>query len=162
MGEKNTKRVDFDPFADTTDLIGAVRDPEKVIASEGRKSVKEQAQKVIAIEKPITKTISLGNQPKRQEQTAILKFKVPKSDYDAAKGIIRNLEIELESRVDLSNVGRAWLTRFITSEKELMDAAKNHHPLKTPNSRNEAEIAEVDHAMAEIQSIAFRRAKPIK
>jgi len=53
------------------------------------------------------------------------------------------------------------LTVF-TAEKELMEAAKHQQKLKTPNSHDPLQIAEVDHTLAVIQSVAFRRADPVK
>jgi hypothetical protein len=92
----------------------------------------------------------------------ICKFKVPKSEYVNVRRILHELQDELGARIDLANLGRGWLTRLITAEKELLDAARQQEKLKTPNPRNPLELADIDHAMALIQSIAFRRADPIK
>ena len=87
-----------------------------------------------------------------------ISFEVSRSDYTQAKRIVSMLEDELHARIDLSNLGRGWLTRLITAEKEVIDAARQQDKLKTPNPRNPLEVAEVDHAMTVVQSVAFRRA----
>lgn len=97
-----------------------------------------------------------------KEENVVFKFSVPRSDFVAAKRIVGILENELNARVDLSNLGRGWLTRLITAEKEIIEAAKHQQKLKTPNSRDPLQIAEVDHALAVIQSVAYRRSDPIK
>ncbi len=97
-----------------------------------------------------------------KEEFVTLKFKVARSDYAQAKKILAALEEELRARIDISNLGRGWITRLITAEKEILDAARNQEKLKTPNSRNPLEVAEVDHAMTIIQSVAFRRAEPVR
>lgn len=99
---------------------------------------------------------------KPNEEFAIFKFKVPRSDYLQAKKIVSQLEDERHARIDLSNLGRGWLTRLITAEKEVIDAARQEEKLKTPNPRNPLEVAEVDHAMTVIQSVAFRRAGVVR
>ena len=99
--------------------------------------------------------------PEREEYV-ICKFKVPKSDYQRVKRLLTALEEELDARIDLSNIGRGWITRLITAEKELLDAARGREKLKTPNPRDPLEVAEVDHAMAIIQSSAFRRAQALQ
>jgi hypothetical protein len=97
-----------------------------------------------------------------KEEFLTFKFKVPRSDYLQAKRILALLEEELGARIDLANLGRGWLTRLITAEKEILEAAKHQERLKTPNPRNPLEVAEVDHAMTVIQSVAFRRAAAVK
>jgi hypothetical protein len=97
-----------------------------------------------------------------KEEFLTFKFKVPRSDYMHAKRILSLLEEELGARIDLTNLGRGWLTRFITAEKEILEAARHQERLKTPNPRNPLEVAEVDHAMTVIQSVAFRRAAAVK
>ena len=72
------------------------------------------------------------------------------------------LENELNARIDLSNLGQGWLIRLITSEKELLEAAKHQQKLLTPNSRDPLQLAEFDHSMAVVQLVAFRRADPVK
>ena len=83
----------------------------------------------------------------QKEDSVVFKFNVPRSDYVAAKRIVSMLENELNARIDLSNLGRGWLTRLMTLEKELLEAAK-HPKLRTPNSRYPLQVAEVDHSMA--------------
>jgi hypothetical protein len=78
------------------------------------------------------------------------------------KRLLAALEEELDARIDLSNIGRGWITRLITAEKEVLEAARGREKLKTPNPRDPLEVAEVDHAMAIIQSSAFRRAKVLQ
>jgi hypothetical protein len=99
--------------------------------------------------------------PEREEYV-ICKFKVPKSDYQRVKRLLAALEEELDARIDLSNIGRGWITRLITADKELLEAARGHEKLKTPNPRDPLEVAEVDHAMATIQASAFRKAKVLQ
>ncbi len=99
---------------------------------------------------------------RHNEEFVTFKFKVPRSDYAQAKRIVSMLEDELHARIDLSNLGRGWLTRLITAEKEIIDAARQQEKLKTPNPRNPLEVAEVDHAMTVVQSVAFRRATALK
>ena len=99
---------------------------------------------------------------RHNEEFVTCKFKVPRSDYIQAKKIVSLLEEELHARIDLSNLGRGWLTRLITAEKEVIDAARQQEKLKTPNPRNPLEVAEVDHAMTVLQSVAFRRAAAIR
>jgi hypothetical protein len=97
-----------------------------------------------------------------QEEFVTFKFKVPRSDYIQAKKIVSILENELHARIDLSNLGRGWLTRLITAEKEVIDAARQQEKLKTPNPRNPLEVAEIDHAMTVVQAVAFRRATVVR
>jgi len=106
--------------------------------------------------------IEKKQEQKRTEDLVTFKFKVSRSDYKQAKDILAELERELGARIDLSNLGRGWITRLITAEKEIIDAARQQEKLKTPNSRNPLEVAEVDHAMTVIQSVAFRRATPVR
>ncbi len=56
--------------------------------------------------------------PKEREEYVICKFKVPKSDYQRVKRLLAALEEELDARIDLSNIGRGWITRLITADKE--------------------------------------------
>ena len=71
------------------------------------------------------------------------------------------MERQTDSKIDLSSLGRGWVTRFITSEKELIDAGRVEGNLKTPNRRDALEMSEFKHAMARIQARAFRRAGEI-
>lgn len=100
--------------------------------------------------------------PPEREAFVICKFKVPKADYQRVKRLLATLEETLDARIDLSNIGRGWITRLITAEKELLEAARGHDKLKTPNPRDPLEVAEVDHAMAIIQSSAFRKAQVLQ
>jgi hypothetical protein len=101
------------------------------------------------------------SEPER-EAFVICKFKVSKSDYQRVKRLLATLEEMLDARIDLSNIGRGWITRLITAEKEVIDAARGHEKLKTPNPRDPLEVAEIDHAMAIIQSVAFRKTQVLQ
>ena len=68
----------------------------------------------------------------------------------------------MDVKLNFSHLFRGWITRVITAEKELLDAARNHPSAKTPNTRNKVEVADMDYALAQIQATAFRRAKAIK
>jgi hypothetical protein len=166
---------EYNPLDDSQDLISRVMTGKGAQIHEERAAAKKEelarsAEKVVELRKPI-QNLSDDKQEKVEqtqksaslkEEAVVFKFSVPRSDFVAAKRIVGMLEGELNARVDLSNLGRGWLTRLITAEKEIMEAAKHQQKIKTPNSRDPLQIAEVDHALAVIQSVAFRRAEPVK
>ena len=165
MGERLPKKnKEYNPLDDTRQLIGSVLSPTS--QEEHEEPPQPEALTTSVGPRPaILKEAERVPQPQaapKKEEMVICKFKVPKTDYLEFKRIMQKLEIELGCNLDISNIGRAWLTRFITAEQELADAAVKQEKLKTPNTRNPLEIAEIDHAMATIQSVAFRRAKPIR
>lgn len=160
---------EYNPLDDSLDLIS------RVVSGQGNQTAEQKplipkteimkpSENIVAlrrsppdaIEGKLQKTVSL------KEETVVFKFSVPRSDFVAAKRIVLMLEETLEARVDLSNLGRGWLTRLVTAEKEIMEAAKHQQKLKTPNPRDPLQITEVDHALAIIQSVAFRRAEPVR
>jgi hypothetical protein len=174
MGDRRpVGEIEFNPLGDAADLISQVTVREKprtevveepapqetVVAPTTQKVVKLKAQQ--AAKEPLAgKKKQIEEDPLKD--FVICKFKVPRSDYMAAKKIVAQLEDELNARIDLSNLGRGWLTRLITAEKEVIEAARHQEKLKTPNSRNPLEVAEVDHVMSVVQSVAFRRAEPVR
>ena len=174
MGDRRPAgEVEFNPLGDAADLISQVtarevsradvveeRLPQKdIVAPPPKEIVKFKAQEK-AIEPSDEKKKGIEEDPLKD--FVICKFKVPRSDYVAAKKIVAQLEEELNARIDLSNLGRGWLTRLITAEKEVIEAARHQEKLKTPNSRNPLEVAEVDHVMSVVQSVAFRRAELVR
>lgn len=182
MGDKRpVGEVEYNPLGDVSALIGkVVSHPGSNAAQNFRVKEEPSLLKPIQTKKP-ENIVSLEEVPKKKEikneptgervsetstesseEFVTFKFKVPKSDYQQAKKLAARLEEELGGRIDLSNLGRGWITRFITAENEILDAARNQSKLRTPNSRNRLEVAEIDNAMTVIQSIAFRRAAPLK
>ncbi len=162
---------EFNPLDDSADLISQVvgGSSQKPYShqKQGSQPLQETSfqpnQKVIEIKEIIRDEPTKYEIEKSQkEESVVFKFNVPRSDYIAAKKIVAMLEEELNARIDLSNLGRGWLTRLITSEKEILEAAKHQQKLRTPNSRDPLQVAEVDHSMAVVQSVAFRRAAPVK
>ena len=166
---------EYSPLDDSVDLISSVinntsatepiaRKPQPVVIAPTIR--KEKVVPVVRKPEPIFEkggeSAALHSEARRNEEFVTCKFKVPRSDYIQAKKIASLLEDELHARIDLSNLGRGWLTRLITAEKEILDAARQQEKLKTPNPRNPLEVAEVDHAMTVVQSIAFRRAGVVK
>ena len=167
MGERRpTGEKEFNPLDDSINLISSVLGGEGTQA----KAVQRELGQPVEVTKltPMRANSSSKKEEEFRESTTskeefvTVKFKVPRSEYAQAKKILSLLEEELQARLDLSNLGRGWITRFITAEKELLDVAKNQEKLKTPNSRNPLEVAEIDHAMAVLQSVAFRRAQPVR
>lgn len=174
MGDRRPAgEKEFNPLGDAADLISQVTVREKprtevveepvpqktIVAPTTQKVVKLKAQQPVK-EPTVEKKKQIEEDPLKD--FVICKFKVPRSDYMAAKKIVAQLEDELNARIDLSNLGRGWLTRLITAEKEVIEAARHQEKLKTPNSRNPLEVAEVDHVMSVVQSVAFRRAEPVR
>ena len=163
---------EFNPLDDSADLISQVvsgnsnNQPlqKREVPQAFQERVAQPKQKIIEIKKTdIIEDASKSEIEKSQkEDSVVFKFNVPRSDYVAAKRIVTMLENELNARIDLSNLGRGWLTRLITAEKELLEAAKHQQKLRTPNSRDPLQVAEVDHSMAVVQSVAFRRSAPVK
>ena len=168
MGERRPKgEKEYNPLDDAAGLIGdvlsgVVTEPEakpkihmapkaeeKIVSLKKKESIQQP-------EKPSAEKV-----PKTKEEMVICKFSVPKAEHKEIKKMLAEVGDILGARVDVSHLGRGWITRILTAQKELIDAALNQEPLKTPNSRDPLSIAEVDHAMATIQSVAFRRAKPI-
>lgn len=164
VGEK-----EFNPLDDTLDLIGQVVSGKVAMKPKEEANPPQLAKRapalhnVVELEKPKIRE-RRGGKPEEtptsmeREEFVICKFKVPKSDYQRVKRILTALEEELNARIDFANIGRGWITRLVTAETEILDAAKAHERLKTPNPRNPLEVAEIDHAMAVIQSVGFRRA----
>jgi hypothetical protein len=175
MGERRpTGEKEYSPLDDSMDLIGRVLSD---TVDEPITPAAVKQQKILQIsraEKPLLfQSTPQQEEPKHgapipevrlaeKEEFLTFKFKVPRPDYLHAKRILSALEEELGARIDLANLGRGWLTRLITAEKEILEAAKHQERLKTPNPRNPLEVAEVDHAMTVIQSVAFRRAAAVK
>jgi hypothetical protein len=163
---------EFNPLDDSADLISQVvsgnsnnQFPKKMETPQPiQEKVIESKQKIVEIKKtfPSEEAPKTEMETSQKEESVVFKFNVPRSDYVAAKRIVSMLETELNARIDLSNLGRGWLTRLITSEKEILEAAKHQQKLRTPNSRDPLQVAEVDHSMAVVQSVAFRRADPVK
>jgi hypothetical protein len=164
---------EFNPLDDALDLIG------RVVGGQGAAAPPQETHPLGAAQRSaeLTNVGDLerlqGLEPRRRsaaealsaperEEFVICKFKVPKSDYQRVKRILAALEEELDARIDLSNIGRGWITRLITAEKEILEAARGREKLKTPNPRDPLEVAEVDHAMAIIQSSAFRKSKVLQ
>ncbi len=174
MGDRRPAgEKEFNPLGDAADLISQVTIREKshteVIEEPAPQKNTEAptSQKVVKLKAQETPKEPTAKKKKQIEEDplkdfVICKFKVPRSDYVAAKKIVAQLEEELNARIDLSNLGRGWLTRLITAEKEVIEAARHQEKLKTPNSRNPLEVAEVDHVMSVVQSVAFRRAEPVR
>ena len=161
LGEK-----EYSPLEDSLELINKVL-TNNVSEAEPRASVRlveakepVSAKERVEEERPKREVPRQINrvQQGQQEELVTFKFKLSKSDYKQAKNIVAALERELDARIDLSNLGRGWITRLITAEKEIIDAARQQEKLKTPNSRNPLEVAEIDHALTVVQSVAFRRA----
>jgi len=164
---------EFNPLDDALDLIGRVMGGQGAAAPPQETRPLESAQRsaeptnvgelerLKGLEQRRRSPEEEPSAPEREEYV-ICKFKVPKSDYQRVKRILAALEEELDARIDLSNIGRGWITRLITAEKELLEAARGREKLKTPNPRDPLEVAEVDHAMAIIQSSAFRKAKVLQ
>lgn len=166
---------EYNPLDDSEDLISRVMSGKGAQIHDPRPPALKveparPQEKIVEIRK-LSQSTPYKNQDSEQqpqaadvqkEENVFFKFSVPRSDFVAAKKIVAMLEGELNARVDLANLGRGWLTRLITAEKEIMEAARHQEKLRTPNSRNPLQIAEVDHALAVIQSVAFRRAEPVK
>lgn len=162
-----TGEREFNPLDDALDLIG------RVMEGQGAPPLPPKTPSLEAIQGTVDMERSQGREHQRskaneepsgpeREEYVICKFKVPKADYQRVKRLLTVLEEELDARIDLSNIGRGWITRLITAEKELLEAARGHEKLKTPNPRDPLEVAEVDHAMAILQSSAFRKAKALQ
>jgi hypothetical protein len=164
---------EFNPLDDALDLIGRVMEghgtaapqqatpPSPSVQRRGEPSQVGDRERLNGFTQRSRDAPEESTPPEREEYV-ICKFKVPKSDYLRVKRLLAALEEELDARIDLSNIGRGWITRLITAEKELLDAARGREKLKTPNPRDPLEVAEVDHAMAIIQSSAFRRAQVLQ
>ena len=174
MGDRRpTGEKEFSPLDDARDLIGRVMEGQGTDALQQKAHALQSVQRTVVPANVVDLERSKGlEHPRRmaqeepsereREEYVICKFKVPKSDYQRVKRILAALEEELDARIDLSNIGRGWITRLITADKELLEAARGHEKLKTPNPRDPLEVAEVDHAMATIQSSAFRKAKVLQ
>lgn len=167
LGEK-----EYSPLEDSLDLINKVL-TNSVSEAESRAGVRLVEARDSGLAKDKDRSDEHGikreaskpkNRPRQgqQEELMTFKFRISRSDYKQAKNIVAALERELDARIDLSNLGRGWITRLITAEKEIIDAARQQEKLKTPNSRNPLEVAEIDHTMTVVQSVAFRRAAPIR
>jgi hypothetical protein len=176
MGDRRPAgETEYSPLDDSTDLIGRVLAGAVVVEEPSPQPV---PTKILHIQPKVERPVSQPPLEKHEEpevisavpeftagqteEQVVFKFRVSRSDYIHAKRIISSLAEELEANIDISNVGRGWLTRFIMAEKEILEAAKHQERLKTPNSRSSLEIAEIDHAMTVIQSLAFRRAAAVK
>jgi hypothetical protein len=162
---------EYNPLEDSMDLISRVVSGKGAAPLERQTpQIKEEAPHAFEKVVELKKTANITHKPAEAEQTkdaireeyVILKFNVPRSDFVAAKRIVSMLENELHGRIELSNLGRGWLTRLITAEKEILEAAKHQQKLKSPNTRDPLQVAEVDHALAVIQSVAFKRAESVK
>jgi hypothetical protein len=174
MGDRRPAgEIEFNPLGDAADLISQVtiREKSRVEVVEEpapqRHIAVPSPKKIVKLKAPEPVKATTNERKKEIEEDplkdfVIYKFKVPRTDYVAAKKIVAQLEEELNAHIDLSNLGRGWLTRLITAEKEVIEAARHQEKLKTPNSRNPLEVAEVDHVMSVIQSVAFRRAEPVR
>ena len=163
MGERRPDgEKEYNPLDDSLDLIG------KVMMNQTSEFDTDSSKKELSEDRTEhhTKKIKftrLNNSLRSQrEEFVVFKFKVSRSDYQQAKKIVDALGKELDARIDLSNLARGWVTRLITAEKELIDAAQKQEKLKTPNLRNPLEVAEIDYAMTVVQSVAFGRATPIR
>jgi hypothetical protein len=174
MGDRRPAgEKEFNPLDDALDLIGRVMEGQGVDAPQQKMHPLPSGQRTVVptsvvdlerpkgLEHPRRLAEEEPSLPEREEYV-ICKFKVPKSDYQRVKRLLAALEEELDARIDLSNIGRGWITRLITADKELLEAARGHEKLKTPNPRDPLEVAEVDHAMATIQASAFRKAKVLQ
>jgi len=164
---------EFNPLDDALDLIGRVVGGQGAATPQQEPHPSESAQRSAELTNVGELERLKGLEPRRRsaaeapsapgrEEYVICKFKVPKSDYQRVKRILAALEEALDARIDLSNIGRGWITRLITAEKEILEAARGREKLKTPNPRDPLEVAEVDHAMAIIQSSAFRKSKVLQ
>jgi hypothetical protein len=162
---------EYNPLDDSRDLISRVVTSKGAAAYDqpvpaAKENPPRPIEKVVELKKPVevAPKVKEADQPREsiKEEYVIMKFNVPRSDFAAAKRIVSMLEGELHGRVELSNLGRGWLTRLITAEKEILEAAKHQQKLKSPNTRDPLQVSEVDHAMAVIQSVAFRRSEPVK
>jgi len=162
---------EYNPLDDSRDLISRVVTSKGAAVYDQSIPIAKEASplavgKVVELKTPIevASEVKETEQSKKsiKEEYVIMKFNVPRADFTAAKRIVSLLEDELHGRVELSNLGRGWLTRLITAEKEILEAAKHQQKLKSPNTRDPLQVLEVDHAMAVIQSVAFRRATPVK
>jgi hypothetical protein len=174
MGDRRPAgEKEFNPLDDALDLIGRVIGGQEVDAPQQQMHPLPSVQHTVVpttvvdlerpkgLEHPRRLAEEEPSLPEREEYV-ICKFKVPKSDYQRVKRLLAALEEELDARIDLSNIGRGWITRLITAEKEILEAARGREKLKTPNPRDPLEVAEVDHAMAIIQSSAFRKSKVLQ
>jgi len=172
MGDKRPKgEKEYNPLDDAVGLIGSVLSGSRVATSTeplAQPSKKAKTKKEDIVIKKVDSTKK--NQPKEQirdikltnkEEMKVCKFKIPKSEYNEIKKLLMELSELVDARIDFSNLGRGWVTRLITAQKELLDATINHEKLKTANSRDALSIADIDHAMATIQSVAFRRAQKV-
>ena len=158
MGEKiNKKKKEYNPLDDAQNLIGDILETQ---SKPNVSIVKSSKKKEQVAQESKQKTRSLSIKPEREE-SVIFKFKVSKKDLYEIKRIVSAMELQTDSNIDLSSIGRGWITRFITSEKELVDSARVEGRLKTPNRRDALEMSEFEHAMARIQARAFRRAGEI-
>jgi len=163
---------EYNPLDDSRDLISRVISGKGSQVHEQRalaqkEEISRPVEKIVELRKTSPKLLETKEEQPHstvfsKEETVVFIFSVPRSDFNAARRIVGMLEGELNARVDLSNLGRGWLTRLVTAEKEIIEAAKHQQKLKTPNSRDPLQIAEVDHTLAVIQSVAFRRADPVK
>lgn len=167
MGERRPAgEKEYSPLDDVSGLISGVLQgqplPDVVEAPEPVIREEIKSEKILPIsratnKKPVVKEIAL-----RKEELMTLKFQLPRADYAQARKILSQIEDHLQAKVDFSNLARGWITRLVTAEKAVLEAAKHHGKIKTANTRNPLEVAEVDHAMTVIQSTAFRRAEPIR
>lgn len=165
VGEK-----EYSPLEDSLDLINKVltNNPSEIAPISKMRLVEVQEQPKASL-----KTEEKSSNPKwgesrtkrhrnPEEELVVFKFKLPRADYQRVKNIVKALERELDGKIDLSHLGRGWVTRLITAEKEIIDAARQQDRLQNANTRNPLEIAEIDHAMTVIQSVAFRRAAQVR
>lgn len=155
------KQKDIDIFADLGGLVREVNHKETDVASvSGLKEVSEltetQVAKVVekvAVRKPQLKDV--------KEKNITININIPESDYNELVRIYGLIQQKVGARLGISHIIRGWVTRVITAESELLIASENQGKIKTPNRRNKQEMVEADHAMATIQSIAFRRAQKV-
>lgn len=162
MGEKiRKKKKEYNPLDDANGLIGDILKTQKSL----QKKVIEKPKQIIKpaqIKKKLEKrSSSKVLEDSQREESTVFRFNISKKDLYEVRRIIAEMELQTNSKIDLSSVVRGWVTRFITSEKELIDSARIEGSLKTPNRRDALEMSEFEHAMARIQARAFRRAGEI-
>jgi len=155
------KQKDIDIFAD---LGGLVEEVSQVHSEE--LDIEEEKEPVVinidSSEKVEEKSIEEVSKTKVPSVgTSVCKFNLSKDEYKELKNLLGELSEILGAKVDLSHFGRGWVTRILTARKEIINAAQNQEKLKNANSRDPLSIAEIDHSMAVVQSVAFRRAAKI-
>ncbi len=94
--------------------------------------------------------------------TKALKFLLPQNERTDVLRLVNAIGEELQSSVEFSHIARAFVYLLKHAENEILKAARRHGPLKRPENRDVAGIAEFEQQIAGILRDAIRGTSPIR